>query len=177
MEKIWRKYGEKMTWLTHTTFAYLTGALFGLNTYFAVAGSTAPDWAEDFLGIREHRGITHYATLWAGAFIFSIILYGSMKNDLTFNLLSFICGSLTHLLLDGLTVSGIPLGIGKLRIRIGGIIRTGKLSEWIFLGLTLAVFYPLIGAGGKFGLFPAKELYQKGIIDLKEYRELRFRLW
>jgi len=180
MEKKRRRevyYGEKMTWLTHTTFAYLTGALFGLNPYFAVAGSTAPDWAEDFLGIKEHRGITHYLTLWAGAFIFSIILYGSFKNGTTFNLLSFIYGSLTHLLLDSLTISGIPLGVGKIRVRIGGLIKTGKLSEWIFLGITLAVFYPLTHMGATFGLFPAKELYQKGIIDLKEYRELRFRLW
>ena len=166
-----------MTWLTHTTFGFLTASLLGLNPYFAAAGSTAPDWAEDFLGIKEHRGITHYLTLWAAAFLFSIILYGSFKNETTLNVLSFIYGALTHLLLDSLTISGIPLGVGKIRVRIGGLVKTGKLSEWVFLALTLAVLYPLTSAGGKFGLFPARELYQKGIIDLKEYRELRFHLW
>ena len=166
-----------MTWLTHGSFAYLTGVLFGLNPYFVVAGSTAPDWTEDLLGVKEHRGITHYVVLWAGAFLFSIILYGSLKNDLTFNLLSFVYGGLTHLFLDALTVSGVPLGIGKIRVRIGGLIRTGKLSEWVFLALTLAVLYPITASGGVFGLFPAKKLYEKGIIDLKEYRELRFHLW
>jgi len=166
-----------MTWLTHGVFAFSTATLLGLNPYIAVVGATAPDWSEDLLGIREHRGPTHYLTLWSGVLLIALILYGSFKATWTFHLLSFVYGGLTHLLLDALTISGIPLGVGKIRIRIGGLIRTGKLSEWIFLVITLAVFYPLIHAGGKFGLFPASELYKQGIIDLKEYRELRFHLW
>ena len=166
-----------MTWLTHSAFAYLTGTIFGLNPYFTVAGSTAPDWTEDLLGIREHRGITHYVVLWVGVFLFSIILYGSLKTTITFNVLSFVYGGLTHLLLEALTVSGVPLGIGKIRVRIGGLVKTGKLSGWVFLTITFAFLYPIPESGGVFVLFPEKVLYEKGIIDLKEYRELRFHLW
>ena len=167
-----------MTWLTHGTFAYLTASLLGINPYIAVVGSTAPDWLEDTLGVKEHRGPTHYLILWVGAFLLSLLLVG-IKPVHTFGvqLLAFTYGGLTHLLLDALTVSGIPLGVGKTRIRIGGLIRTGKLSEWVFLALTFAVLFPLVHSGASLGFGTARELYEKGIIDLREYRELRFRLW
>jgi len=167
-----------MTWLTHGTFAYLTASLLGINPYIAVVGSTAPDWLEDTLGIKEHRGPTHYLTIWVSLFLISLLLAG-IKQTTPFGvqLLAFTYGGLTHLLLDALTVSGIPLGVGKTRIRIGGIIRTGKLSEWVFLAITFAVLFPLLHMGASLGFGTAKELYEKGIIDLKEYRELRFKLF
>jgi len=170
-----------MTWITHTAFAFFSSSLLGLNTYLAVVGSTAPDWFEDLFGIREHRGVSHYLTLWFGAFLLSLILL-SISNDLIhsfgFYLLSFVFGGLTHLLLDALTVSGVPLGAYRTRIRIGGLIRTGKLSEWVFLSFLVLVFVPLLSSGSlEFGFSKYKKLYEMGIIDKREYLERRFRFF
>jgi len=90
---------------------------------------------------------------------------------------AFIYGGLTHLFLDSLTVSGVPVGVGKVRVRIGGLIRTGKLSEWVFLALLVFAFSPFLLNGVKLGWGEALELYEKGIIDKKEYLERRFKLW
>ena len=65
---------KTMTLLTHTAFAGLTAWVFGLNTGIAITGSTAPDWFEDLFGIHEHRGLTHYLTIWFIALIFFLVL-------------------------------------------------------------------------------------------------------
>ena len=166
-----------MTWITHTVFAYFTSQLFGLSP-FAVIGSTSPDWFEDVFGIKEHRGKTHYVIFWFTLFVILFTLYLSTNNTLIYHMLSFTYGGLTHLFLDALTVSGIPLGIYNMRIRIVGIIRTGKLSEWIFLACIFLIFAPLHQAGSlKFGFSKYKELYKQGIIDLREYNERKFKIW
>ena len=166
-----------MTWLTHTTFAYFTSELFGLSP-MAVLGSTAPDWSEDLLGIREHRGRTHYVVLWFSAFITALSLYLVLESSLLYHALSFIYGGLTHLFLDTLTVSGVPLGVYNMRIRITGLVRTGKLSEWIFLACLMIVFVPLHQAGSlELGFSKYKELHQEGIIDRREYKERKLKFW
>ncbi len=166
-----------MTWITHTTFAYFTSSMLGLSP-FAVLGSTAPDWTEDLFGVKEHRGLTHHITLWFTAFVIVLTLYLATHHPLLYHLLSFTYGGLTHLLLDSLTVSGVPLGAYNMRIRITGLIRTGQLSEWIFLTCLLIIFVPLHQAGGiKLGFSRYKEIYQQGIIDRKEYNERKLKLW
>jgi hypothetical protein len=173
-----------MTWITHTTFAYFVSSLFGLPPAPALLGSTAPDWTEDLFGVREHRGKTHYITLWSSAFLLSLVLYLSIPHnlptvkELTLYILSFTFGALTHLFTDSLTISGVPLGTGNIRIRIGGLIRTGKLSEWIFLAIITAIFYPLSLAGNlELGFSKYRNLYSLHIIDRKEYDERKFHLF
>ena len=170
----------KMTWLTHTTFAYLTAQILGLPPAPAILGSTAPDWGEDLLGIKEHRGKTHYITLWSSLFLLTLVLYLGAPNGLAktlfLNLLTFTLGGLSHLLLDALTVAGVPLGLNRTRIRIGGLITTGKLSEWIFLGLILLILIPVKNSGLTLGLTNYKELLKKGVIDKREYKEHRLEL-
>ncbi len=171
-----------MTWLTHTTVAYFLSSLFGLPPGPAIAGSTAPDWTEDLFGVREHRGKTHYVTLWSSLFLISLVLYLSVQNpfwrELPYYLLSFSFGGLTHLLTDALTVSGVPLGVSNIRVRIGGLIRTGKLSEWVFLAICLLVFYPLSMSGNlELGFSKYRTLYRENVIDRKEYLERRFKLF
>ena len=166
-----------MTWLTHTTFAYFTSELLGLSP-LAVLGSTAPDWSEDLFGIKEHRGRTHYITLWFTAFIIALSLYLTTKSAILYHALSFVYGGLTHLLLDALTVAGVPLGASNMRIRITGLIRTGQLSEWMFLACLLIVFLPLHQAGSlKFGFSKYKDLYKEEVIDLREYNERKFKVF
>ena len=173
-----------MTWITHTTFAYFVSSLFGLPPAPALLGSTAPDWTEDLFGVREHRGKTHYITLWSSAFLLSLVLYLSIPHnlptvkELTLYILSFTFGALTHLFTDSLTISGVPLGTGNIRIRIGGLIRTGKLSEWIFLAIVIAIFYPLSLVGNlELGFSKYRHLWELHIIDRKEYDERKFHLF
>jgi len=171
-----------MTWITHTTFAYFLGSLFGLPQAPVIAGSTAPDWTEDFFGIREHRGKTHYVTLWSSLLLTSLVLYLSLPEgllkELTLYILSFSFGGATHIFTDALTVHGVPLGTANIRIRIGGIIKTGKLSEWLFLLLITLIFYPLSLSGTlEFGFSKYRKLLSNNIIDRKEYLEKRFKIF
>lgn len=173
-----------MTWITHTTFAYFVSSLFGLPPAPAILGSTAPDWTEDVFGVREHRGKTHYVVFWSSIFILFLVLYLAIPpakttiKELTLYGLSFSFGGLTHLFTDALTVSGVPLGTGNIRIRIGGLIRTGKISEWIFLIIITLIFYPLSVMGNlEFGFSKYRSYYQLHIIDRKEYLERRFKLF
>jgi membrane-bound metal-dependent hydrolase YbcI (DUF457 family) len=164
-----------MTWPTHTFFAGTTAHILGLNPAIAMLGSTAPDWTEDLFGINEHRGVTHYLVIWFFALMISFMLFLS-HADYSLELLSFTYGGMTHLFLDALTKTGVPLYKGQ-RIRIGGLITTGKLSEWIFLALLIVFFTPLIKLDTKLGYSRYKELHQEGVIDLREYKERKFRLW
>ena len=169
-----------MTWLTHTTFAFFSAQFLGLHAGLAVLGSTAPDWFEDLFGLKEHRGVSHYVVLWFFAFVVCLVFYFShgILKDFGFLALSFVFGGLTHLFLDSLTVSGVPLGVYRTRVRIGGLIRTGRLSEWVFLLFLLVVFVPLWSVGGfEFGFSKAKRLYEMGIIDKREFLERRFRFF
>ncbi len=165
-----------MTWITHSAFAGLTGWIFGLNTGLAILGSTSPDWAEDLFGVREHRGFTHFLVLWFGVFIFFLVLVLEGVNWAMYGL-SFVYGGLSHILLDALTVSGVPLGFSNVRIRIGGLIRTGKVSEWVFLALLLVFLTPLVRLDIKFGYNKWRELYFQGVLDKREYEERMFRIF
>jgi membrane-bound metal-dependent hydrolase YbcI (DUF457 family) len=100
-----------MTWITHTTLAFGFAWLFGLHTGLAVLGSTAPDWFEDFFGIKEHRGITHYLWFWFLLFAVPLAFWlagtGSEFLDTAFLwLVSFGFGGFSHIVLDALTVAG-----------------------------------------------------------------------
>jgi len=164
-----------MTWLTHTFFAGTTAHILGLNPALAMLGSTAPDWTEDMFGIHEHRGITHYLVIWLPALMIAFFLFLS-HAPYSHELLSFIYGGTTHLFLDALTKSGIP-AYGKTRIRVGGLITTGKPSEWIFLALLILFLSPLIKLDVKLGYSKYKSMYEHGLIDRKEYNERKFKIW
>jgi len=171
-----------MTWITHSAVAFGFAWLFGLHTGLAVLGSTAPDWFEDFFGIKEHRGITHYIWLWFLLFVVPLSFWlagtGSEFLDMAFYwLVSFGFGGFSHIVLDALTVAGVPLGVGRVRVRIGGLVRTGKLSEWVFLALVLLLFTPLLVFDVKIGISQWGKLYEEGIIDRREYEERRFKFF
>ncbi len=167
-----------MTWLTHISFSYTTAYILGLNPFIAMMGSTAPDWGEDFLGIKEHRGITHYLTIWGFGLITGFIMWLFYPDVFFINVItSFMYGGFTHIVLDSLTISGVPLGIGNIRVRIGGLIKTGALSEYVFLGTFLLAIVPFLLSGSTFSFSSSKNLYEKGIIDKKEYEEIKFKFF
>jgi hypothetical protein len=62
-------------------------------------------------------------------------------------------------------------------VRIGGLIRTGRLSEWVFLALVLLLFTPLLVFDVKIGISQWGQLYENGIIDRREYEERRFKFF
>jgi len=165
-----------MTWATHTTASYILSSVLGLNVVLALLGSTAPDWFEDLFGLREHRGVSHYFVLWFFAFLLCLGLLLS-GFEWAFYPLSFVVGGLSHLFLDALTVAGIPLGVGKIRVRIGGLIRTGKTSEWVFLALLLVAFVPIRGMNIEIGYSKWKSYYEKGLLDEREFQERKFKLF
>jgi inner membrane protein len=165
-----------MTWITHTAFAGLSAWIFGLHSGLAVLGSTSPDWFEDFFGIKEHRGITHWFSLWFLVFVFFLALSLEGVGWAVYPL-SFVYGGLSHVVLDALTVSGVPLGFSKLRIRIGGLVRTGKTSEWVFLALIVVFLVPLLRLDVKVGYSKWRELYDGKVIDRREYEERRFKIF
>jgi len=165
-----------MTWATHIAFGSIVASVFGLHTFLVMLGSTAPDWLEDLFGLREHRGVSHYVFLWGVAFLVSLFLLLYFGGWALW-LFSFVVGGCSHILLDALTVAGVPLGFGKMRVRIGGLIRTGKQSEWVFLVLLLVAFVPLKGLNLEIGYSKWKGYYEKGLLDEREFLERKFKLF
>jgi len=176
-----------MTWISHGIIAYGLNSFIGFPVSTVILGSTAPDWTEDLFGVKEHRGQTHYLAYWIIAFIILLILYGIFRHQILFYGLGFIFGGLTHLFADSLTVSGIPVAPPKYKIPkiklLKGMIRTGRTSEFIFVGFfVLFIFLVKSSFGGQgLTLFNSCqgqeqslcELYKDGIIDLKEFQELK----
>ena len=164
-----------MTWLTHTAFAGMSAWIFGMNVGVAVLGSTAPDWSEDLFGVSEHRGITHYGIFWFLAFL--LFLVPTLEGiEWARYPMSFCYGGVTHWFLDSLTRAGVPF-TRNMRVRIGGLIRTGHVSEWIFFALIVLFLFPLTRFDLKIGYNKWKEYYTAGIIDHREYLDRRFKLW
>lgn len=174
-----------MTWKSHIAIATAVTIPFNpMGIPFAILGSTAPDWSEWILKLFghhvEHRGATHYLIVPLAIIGLSFII------DYHNFLFWFGIGYLTHWFADSLTVSGVPLSPNaKHRIHFfGGKFRTGDPIEYgISFGLLLVVllivkpdldqieeeyrYNPYFTEYGK--------LYDKRIIDEKEYHDKRFR--
>ena len=177
-----------MTWKSHSAIATACALPFApLYVPFAVAGSTAPDWAEwvlKFFGIRvKHRGATHYL------YIPIIIMTIGLISGLWF-LFWFGLGYLTHWIADSMTVSGVPISQWdnhKIHF-FGGKIRTGEPIEYFisFGLLAVAVVFvkPTIdyitpNEIHEFNPYYInwRKLHEEKIIDNKTMREHRFDLF
>jgi inner membrane protein len=191
-----------MTWLSHTSIA--TAIALPISPAYIpviVLGSTAPDWLEyvlNALGINvEHRKETHYLTSWL------ILIFIALFIDFNNMLFWFAIGGLSHVVEDSLTVSGIPFSpYSTHRFHLfGGALeessfykfRTGSMVEYViaFAILGLVVFFVnpasnFIQNYNKTGEQKSnynvyyqnyKKLYEDGIIDEKEYKELRFKMF
>ncbi|RUM87200.1 MAG: hypothetical protein DSZ24_06770 [Thermodesulfatator sp.] len=149
---------------------------FNFSLSWCVAGSLAPDLAElavrkistrrgpVFLGLPDvaHRTHTH-SLLFTGLFL----LAGWGLRPVR----SFFAGVLFgHLLLDAMTVMGVPVVDGrKRRITLfGGKIRTGSLAEFVSVALLAFVTYAVAPA---LHLGDLETLYQQGVMDRYEYEK------
>ncbi|MFN3479119.1 MAG: metal-dependent hydrolase [Thermodesulfovibrionales bacterium] len=84
-----------------------------------------------------------------------------------------------HLLMDSLTVTGMPVydHNGRYVTLFGGRIRTSTAGEYA-LSISIGLILVALSYAGGIELQPKKwkALYQEGIIDLREYRGRRFQL-
>jgi len=59
----------------------------------------------------------------------------------------------------------------------GGLVRTGKTSEWVFLALIVLFLTPLVRLDVKVSYSKWRELCDVGMIDRREYEERRFKIF
>jgi len=174
-----------MTWKSHMAIATAVTIPFNtLGVPFSILGSTAPDWSEGILKLLghhvEHRGATHYLIVPLAIIAISFVF------DYHGFLFWFGVGYFTHWFADSLTISGVPISPNA-RHRIhffGGKLRTGDPVEYFisfgFLLIVLMMVKPNLDDVKddvyKFNpyFFEYGKLYEKRIIDEKEYREKRF---
>jgi len=150
-------------WVTHQAGA-LAAALWckaGLLVMAGmVLGAVLPDWIElavtrkkARLFLAIHRGFFHWFGLYAaGLLAASSLPLGAHEQALATGLM---LGALSHIALDALNPSGVPLlPFGKRpRLKLA-LISTGSLGEWVFL----AGIVVLLALGG----------YQLGIQGFKK---------
>ena len=165
-----------MTWISHIMVAEGINFVAGLPTATVIAGATAPDWTEDWFGIHDHRGITHWLIPWAIAFIMTFIF---PHTSYIKYIQGFIFGVFTHLFCDSLTITGIPIGfsLGQIKL-LKGKFKTGKAGEYIFAGCVffLLYFFAYSTDIKIMGSNRMKELLNQSIIDKREYKEQRWKL-
>ncbi len=157
-----------MTWPSHMLVGLALAEGFGLSAPLVVLGSIAPDLIEmtvrPFHGKKgksylRHRGYTHSLAIWAAAFF----LFQ------TTSLMPLFAGALfSHLMLDALNATGIPVWDGsRRRVTIfGGKVRNKTVGEFVIAGLiawSVFVLAPAIHAPD------ADYFYRTGLIDRYEY--------
>ena len=136
-----------MMFITHLSFALLLGLLvirftsLSVNNFYFLAfiliGSFLPDIdsANALIGKKikplssflMHRGFIHSMLVMV---LFTVIVMLVTQNPGC--ALGFMLGFLSHLILDGLTITGIAF-FWPSQLRVRGKLRTGGLLEWILL--------------------------------------------
>ncbi len=131
-----------MTWLTHIAGGFFLYRLFQgeiepVTMGFCLFGSIFPDWMEGPPGRRwlKHRGLSHSILLWLAV---ALLVPFLMPERFLILVKYFLLGVTSHLLLDSLTVYGIPL----FRERTVGfrIVKTGRTSEIVVFAVVFLSF-------------------------------------
>jgi len=161
-----------MTWVSHIIVGSATAKTFGLNYVLTTFGAILPDLAEMVIPRNiQHRGITHSVALWLASLV---LLWSTPVRD------ALIGVCVGHLLMDSLTVMGVPIldENGRRVTLFGGKIRTASAGEFVLSGIVAFVAFVLLGS---FSVDTSKRnwkaMYEQGIIDRKEYHENRFRVF
>lgn len=164
-----------MTWPSHIAVGACAAKLLGLNYMLCTLGAVFPDLLEMVAPLRmKHRGISHSLLIWGFALLFSIFLKLTFLRDILTGLL------IGHLLMDSLTVSGIPVFDDNSRhiTLFGGKLRTGSPSEFAVSGLIVFLTVFLIGPVSlNVERINWHALYKQGIIDKKEFFDNRFKFF
>jgi len=169
-----------MKWINHIIVGGATSAVIDPAIVpYAIFGSILPDLAERFLPVSKHRAETHYLVVWIAAFIFSCFIF-----DYKGVLLGITYGGLTHIVVDSLSVSGVPFSpwsTNKFHL-FGGRLRVGSPAEYIISMSVLVIsclFIYNTRASRDFSPFfyNYKEFYEEGLIDGHEWRLNRWRIF
>lgn len=125
-----------MTWRNHALFTasllWITGQAWPAIAVATMA-STWPDRIEHVFGWR-HRGVSHWPGLWLGLLGIAQL---TPVPILRWGVLWFAVGSLTHILGDMLSKSGVPLLWPHRTVRGLGLFRVGSWREHAFIGVWL----------------------------------------
>lgn len=173
-----------MKWVNHLLVAGATTATVSpVLVPLALLGSTAPDWMESVAKLAgrklPHRGPTHWVAAWILGLCFFLFSW-----DVRGIGAAFAWGGLSHVLLDALTVAGVPFSpLSDRRFHIaGGRFRTGAPGEYIFSAAVVMVCWLVagqFGAGaGYIPFFPDwAEWHEQGLITPLEWKTNRFRFF
>jgi inner membrane protein len=163
-----------MTWASHMIIGSATAKIFGLNYILTTFGAVLPDLAEMVIPQRmPHRGITHSFALWSAALVLAFIQPVTLIRDC---LIGVMVG---HLLMDSLTVMGVPILDENSRhiTLFGGRLRTASAGEFVISGIIAFLAFVVFGSMQiDTGRTSWKTLYQQGIIDRKEYNENKWKI-
>ncbi|KGK16814.1 MULTISPECIES: metal-dependent hydrolase [Vibrio] len=171
-----------MKWINHTLIAGAICAVISPpHVPICIAGATAPDWFEYILKLTrkhvKHRGVTHILTHWLMAALTFTFVWDYHGIGA-----AFAWGGFSHIITDGMTVSGVPFSpYSDRRFHLfGGRFRTGDPVEYAISAGVVIVCIALSHATGGSGFAPFfydwSGMYERGLIDALEWKSNRFRL-
>ena len=138
-----------MRWINHSATAFCVTMVVTANPILSVIAATTsamPDQIEIFLPLSRHRRISHDILLWVPLMLIltalTFIPFSSnppvpmFMGMIRVFLAGLALGVVMHLLMDGLSKSGIPI-LGKYRFA-AGCYKTFTMSEYVLsLGICL----------------------------------------
>ena len=137
-----------MKWITHQAGALAAGVWFQAGTTLCaslVFGAVLPDLIEHAVSrgnkavfLRIHRGFLHWFGLYALALAAALALPLSPEEQTL--AVGSLLGAISHLILDGLNPSGVPLLPFRRKPRLAAnLVATGSLGEYCLLAVLLVL--------------------------------------
>lgn len=161
----------EMMWVSHIAVGTSLAKVLGLNYLLTMLGSILPDFIEFFSKRLKHRGVSHSIII---SFLMLIAFWMTPVRDVWIGVI------FGHLLMDSLTISGVPLWDERgMRVTLfGGRLRTGSINEFMVSGIIVILSFIIIGSFNMdFERRNWKQLYDLNVIDKKEYYEHRFKIF
>lgn len=171
-----------MKWFSHIAIASAPAALINPILIASVAtGAIAPDALEKLIRTK-HRAETHILIYWLIGSIAALIAAFSIQSW-TVHIAGLMLGGLSHILLDSLTPTGVPLApYSAARVHFfGGRVVTGSVTEYAIAVCVIAICLLIWKMTGGVAWLPIgwdwAKYYENGLIDGFEWRQNRFRFF
>lgn len=171
-----------MKWISHLAIAVAPVALISPSLMAATAaGAIAPDALERVINAKHRQG-THILIYWVIASLTALMLAFAV-GGWAWHGAALMLGGLSHILLDSLTPTGVPLYPGGLaRVHFfGGRVVTGSMTEYAITAVVVALTFAAWKATGGVAWLPFgwdwAGYFDRGLIDGHEWRLNRFRFF